>query len=95
MYMRIFRAAAQPGTIDDLAKIMQNFIDTVMQGTPGLYHLYCGANRETNEVSLVSVWDTEASMAAAAPKVRGFIEQVSKQLAEAPTVVPFEVLADM
>ena len=95
MYMRIFRAMARPGTIDDLAQIMQNFIDTEMQGTAGLHHLYCGANRGSNEVSLVSVWDSEQSMAAAGPKVRVFAEQVSKQLAEARTVVAFEVLADM
>ena len=87
MYMRIFRAQAQPGTVDELAKRMQEFLDTTLRGASGLEHLYCGGDRSSNQISVVSLWDSEQSMTEASPKVQAFAGQVRDLLAEQPTVV--------
>ncbi len=95
MYMRIFRAQAQPGTVDELAKRMQDSIDTTLRGTSGLEHLYCGGDRSSKQVSVVSLWDSEQSMTEASPKVQTFAAQVRDLLAEQPTVVGYEVLVQL
>ncbi len=95
MHMRIFRAQAQPGTVDELAKRMQEFLDTTLRGTSGLEHLYCGGDRSSNQVSVVSLWDSEQSMTEASPKVQAFAGQVRDLLAEQPTVVGYEVLVQL
>ncbi len=95
MYMRIFRAQAQPGTVDELAKRMQDFIDTTLRGAEGLEHLYCGGDRSSNQVSVVSLWDSEQSMTEANPKVQAFAAQVQDLLAEPPAVVGYEVLVHL
>jgi quinol monooxygenase YgiN len=95
MHMRIFRAQAQPGTVDELAKRMQEFLDTTLRGTSGLEHLYCGGDRSSNQVSVVSLWDSEQSMTEASPKVQAFAAQVRDLLAEQPTVTGYEVVIQL
>ncbi len=95
MYMRIFRAQAQPDTVDELAKRMQEFLDTTLRGPSGLEQLYCGGDRSSNQVSVVSLWDSEQSMTAANPKVQVFAAQVRDLLAEQPVVVGYEVLVQL
>ncbi len=95
MHMRIFRAQAQPGTVDELAKRMQEFLDTTLRGTSGLEQLYCGGDRSSNQVSVVSLWDSEQSMTEASPKVQAFAAQVRDLLAEQPTVTGYEVVIQL
>ncbi len=95
MHMRIFRAQAQPGTVDELGKRMQDFLDTTLRGTPGLEQLYCGGDRTSNQVSVVSLWDSEQSMTEASPKVQEFVAQVRDLLAEQPTVMGYEVVIQL
>ena len=95
MYMRIFRAQAQPGTVDELAKRMQEFLDTTLRGTSGLEHLYFGGDRSSNQVSVVSLWDSEQSMSEAGPKVQAFAAQARDLLAEQPTVTGYEVVIQL
>lgn len=95
MYMRIFRAQAQPGTVDELAKRMQEFLDSTLRGSPGLVQLYCGGERSSNQVAVVSLWESEQSMTEANPKVQAFAGQVRALLAEPPAVVGYEVMVQL
>ena len=93
MYMRIFSAQAQPGTVDELAHRLQAFIEDQLHGLPGFIHLYGGGDRSTNQVALVSVWETQAHMEAASRHVQAFAAEVQDLLVAAPQVTTYEVLA--
>ena len=92
MYMRIFSAQARPGTVDELAHRLQAFIESQLRGLPGFIHLYGGGDRSTNQVVLVSVWDTQAHMAAASPQAQAFAAEVQDLLVAAPMVTVYEIL---
>jgi quinol monooxygenase YgiN len=93
MYMRIFSAPARPGTVDELAHRLQAFITGQLHGLPGFLQLYGGGDRSTNQVTLVSVWETQAAMAGASRHVQAFAAEVQDLLAGAPMVTTYEILA--
>ena len=93
MYMRIFSAQAQPGTVDELAHRLQAFIEGQLHGLPGFIHLYGGGDRSTNEVALVSVWETQAHLAEASRHAQAFAAEVQDLLVAAPVVTTYEILA--
>ncbi len=95
MYMRVFRAQAKPGTVDELAQRMQKFIDTTLRGVSGLQHMYCGGDRSSNQVALVSVWDSQENMTSNNHNVQAFAGQVRDLLADQPVVVTYEVMAQV
>ncbi len=95
MYMRVFRAQAKPGTVDELAQRMQKFIDSNLRGVSGLQHMYCGGDRGSDQVVLVSVWDSQESMTSNNQNVQAFAGQVRDLLADQPVVVTYEVVAQV
>jgi quinol monooxygenase YgiN len=95
MFMRIFRAPIQAGRIDEFAKHGQDFLDTRMQGVPGLRQMYCGSDRGSNQAVIVSIWESEQAMTDAQEHVRAFAGMVQHLLAEPPGIVSYEITAQV
>lgn len=74
MYARVSTSTIQPGKIDEQGKMYQdNVLPEVLKlkGFKGVLRL---ANRETNKVMTIALWDTEADMKAS--ESSGFYSRV-------------------
>ncbi len=77
MYARVTFASAQPGNIDEIAKVIRESVLPAakkQKGFKGLLHM---GDRQTGRGMVVVMWDTEADMIAG--ETSGFYrEQVAK-----------------
>ncbi len=95
MHARIVAGLAQPGTIDQGINIFENSVAPVAQEQKGFKDIFFLVNRDTNQFMSVTLWETEADMAAG--EASSYLqEQVAKAapiLAAPPTTEHYELAA--
>jgi heme-degrading monooxygenase HmoA len=94
MYVRIVRAQAPPGQIEELARRWEAFWGVQMPQVPGFRHAHFAAGPETNATISISVWEQRPDAATMEPLVEQFREQVADISAGPPVFEEYETLAD-
>ena len=94
MYVRIVRAQAPPGQVEELARRWQAFWGTQMPQIPGFRHAHFAAGPETNETISISVWEQHPDAAIMEPLAEQFREQMADISAGPPAFEEYETLAD-
>ncbi len=93
MYARIVAGLAKPGTIDQGVDIYKNSVAPAAQEQKGFKGVFFLVNRDTHKFTSITLWETEADMAAG--EASGYLqEQVAKVaavLAAPPTTEHYEV----
>jgi hypothetical protein len=77
MYVRIVRAQAPPGQVEELARRWQAFWGTQMPKIPGFRHAHFAAGPETNATISISVWEKRPDQATMEPLMEQFRTQVA------------------
>ncbi len=91
MQLRIVRGKVQAGRVDEFARRWQEGIGSQLKSQPGFRHGHLVANRETNTIVGVTVWETLPDQAL----VQGFVEQVRDVVAGPPEIEDYEVLVEV
>jgi len=94
MYVRIVRAQAPPGQVEEVARRWQAFWGTQMPQIPGFRHAHFAAGPETNETISISVWEQRPDAAIMEPLAEQFREQMADISAGPPAFEEYETLAD-
>jgi hypothetical protein len=94
MYVRIVRAQAPPGQVEELAQRWQAFWGAQMPQVPGFRHAHFAAGPETNATISISVWDQRPDQATMEPLMEQFRAQVADISAGPPAFEEYETLAD-
>jgi len=94
MYVRIVRAQAPPGQVEEVARRWQAFWGTQMPQIPGFRHAHFAAGPETNATISISVWDQRPDAATMEPLMEQFRTQVADISAGPPVFEEYETLAD-
>jgi len=93
MHARIVAGLAKPGTIDQGIEICENSIAPAAKEQKGFEGVFFLVNRDTNQFMSVTLWATEADMAAG--EASGYLqEQIAKAavvIAAPPTTEHYEV----
>jgi len=80
MHAQVVRAQIQPGKLDELISLFRDSVIPVARAQKGYRVAYMLVDSETNRAMTVSLWETEADLAAIASS--GFYrEQVNKAAA--------------
>jgi heme-degrading monooxygenase HmoA len=94
MYVRIVRAQAPPGQVEELARRWQAFWGAQMPQVPGFRHAHFAAGPETNATISISVWEQRPDPATMEPLMEQFRAQVADIAAGPPSFEEYETLAD-
>ena len=94
MYVRIVRALAPPGQVEELARRWQAFWGVQMPQVTGFRHAHFAAGPETNTTISISVWDQRPDAATMEPLMEKFRAQVADISAGPPVFEEYETLAD-
>jgi hypothetical protein len=94
MYVRIVRAQAPPGQVEELARRWEAFWGVQMPQVPGFRHAHFAAGPETNATISISVWEQRPDTATMEPLMEQFREQVADISAGPPVFEEYETLAD-
>src|SRR5688572_23731999 len=94
MYVRIVRAQAPPGQVEELARRWEAFWGVQMPQVPGFRHAHFAAGPETNATISISVWEQRPDAATMEPLMEQFREQVADISAGPPAFEEYETLAD-
>jgi len=94
MHIRIVRAQAPPGQVDELARRWQTFWGAQMPQIPGFLHAHFAAGPETDTTIAISVWEQRPDAATMEPLVEQFRAQVADISAGPPVFEEYETLAD-
>jgi hypothetical protein len=95
MYVRIVRAKAPPGQVEELAQRWQAFWGTQMPQIPGFRHAHVAAGPDTTATISISVWEQRPEAAIMEPLMEQFRAQVADIVAGPPVVEEDETLADV
>jgi heme-degrading monooxygenase HmoA len=96
MYIRIIRGEVKAGQVDEFAKRWQGFVPDRMRATAGFRRAYLLADRETNAVGSVSVWDSRPDRAAVDRTMAEFRPTVDDLTGGSPPrVEEYEVLGEV
>ncbi len=80
MHAQVTRVQVQPGKLNDVISIIRDSVVPVAREQKGYRGAYALVDREMNKAMMVSLWETQADLAAIVAS--GFYqEQVSKFLA--------------
>ncbi len=94
MYVRIVRAQAPPGQVEELARRWHAFWGAQMPQVPGFRHAHFAAGPETNATISISVWEQRPDLATMEPMMQEFQTHVRDISAAPPVVEEYETLAD-
>jgi hypothetical protein len=94
MYIRIVRAQAPPGQMEEVARRWQAFWGSQMPQIPGFRHAHFAAGPETDTTVSISVWEQRPDAAIMEPLMEQFREQLADISAGPPTFEEYETLAD-
>lgn len=95
MYLRIIRAQTQPGQVNEFAELWQEFASTKLKSLPRFHHAYLAANRDTNLVTGVAVWEAGPDLKHADQALQQMAERAGDILAGPPAPEDYEVLAEV
>jgi hypothetical protein len=95
MYIRIVRAQAPPGQIEEVARRWKAFWGTQMPQIPRFRHAHFAAGPETDTTVSISVWEQRPDAAIMEPLMEQFREQMTDISAGPPTFDEYETLADL
>ena len=94
MFIRIIRARARPGRVDEYARQWQSLFVPRLVEVAGFRHAYFAGDRALNTIAVVTLWDDLPRATVLGPLIAGF-EDLVKELMAAPSVIDeYEVLAE-
>jgi heme-degrading monooxygenase HmoA len=94
MDVRIERAQAQPGQVEEVARRWQAFWGTQMPQVPGFRHAHFAPGQEANAILSISVWERRPDQATMEPLMQRFQAQVRDISVAPPIVEEYETRAD-
>ncbi len=94
MYIRIVRAQAQPGQIEEVARRWQSFWGDRMPSMAGFRHAHFAAGHEADTTFAISIWDQRPDQATMESLMTEFRSQLTDVSAGPPTFEEYETLAD-
>lgn len=92
MYIRIIRARAQPGRVDEFAKQWQSLFAPRLAEVAGFQRGWFAGDPALNTVAVVTLWDDLPRATHLGPLIVRFEEQVAGLLAEPSVIEEYEVL---
>ena len=94
MYIRLVRAKAHPGQVEEVARRWQDFWGAQMPQVPGFRHAHFTSGPETDAILSISVWDQRPDPATMEPLMQEFQGQVNDVATGPPVVEEYQTLAD-
>ena len=95
MYIRVIRARANPGRVDEFAEQWRTDFAPRLAQVAGFRHGWFAGDRDLNTVAVVTVWDDLPRATVLGPLISEFEEQVVGDLLAAPSVIEeYEILAE-
>ena len=94
MYIRVIRARARPGRVQEIAGKWQALFAPRLVEVAGFRHAYFAGDRALNTIAVVTVWDELPRAMVLGPMIEGFEELVSEHLAAPSVMDEYEVLAE-
>jgi quinol monooxygenase YgiN len=93
MHARVAKMPVQPGSMDRVLLVVQHSIIPEILRQPGCNAVLCMSNRQTNEVLLQSLWESEAHLLASARAevLQELVSKVITQLRGVPVIEHYEV----
>lgn len=92
MYIRVIRARARPGTVDEFARQWRVLFVPGLVGVEGFNHAYFAGDRALNTIAVVTLWDDLPRATVLGPLIVGFEEQVGHLMAAPSVIDEYEVL---
>ena len=95
MHARVAKLPVEPGNLDRVLKVVHHSIIPEILRQPGCNAVLCMSNRQTNEVLLESLWESEAHLLASARAevLQELVSKVITQLRGVPAIEHYEVNA--
>ena len=94
MHIRIVRAQAHPGQVEEVARRWQTYWGAQMPQIPGFRHAHFAAGPEPNTIVSLSVWEQRPDPATMEPLMHEFQAQVNDVATGPPAIEEYETLAD-
>lgn len=95
MYIRVIRARARPGRVDDFAKHWGTVFAPRLAAVAGFHHGWFAGDRDLNTVAVVTVWEDLPRATVLGPLIAEFEDQVVGDLLAAPAVIEeYEILTE-
>src|SRR5215218_1469042 len=94
MYVRIVRAQAPPGQVEEVARRWEAFWGVQMPQVPGFRHAHFAAGPETNATISISVWEQRPDPATMVALMEQFWDQVADISPGSHVFEEYETLAD-
>ena len=93
MHARVAKMPVEPGSLDRVLRVVQHSIIPEILRQPGCNAVLCMSNRQTNEVLLQSLWESEADLRASARAevLQELIGKVITLLRGVPAIEHYEV----
>ena len=93
MHARIVAGMAKPGTVDQGIDIYKNSVAPATKEQKGFQGVFFLVDRDTNKFMSLTLWETEADMAAgeASGHLQEQVSKVASILAAPPTTEHYEV----
>jgi quinol monooxygenase YgiN len=87
MHARVAKMPAKPRSLDRVLPIVRQSLIPEIQRQPGCNSVLCMSNRQTNEVLLESLWESEADLRASA-RAEVLQELISKVITQLRGCLP-------
>ena len=93
MHARLVKMPVEPGSLDRVLQVVRDSIIPEILRQPGCNAVLCMSNRQTNEVLLESLWESEEHLLASARAevLQALVSKVITQLRGVPAIEYYEV----
>ena len=94
MYLRVIRARARSGRVDEFATQWQTLFVPGLLQVAGFRHAWFAGDRDLNTLAVVTLWDDLPRANQLGPMIVAFEERVGDMLAGPSVIEEYEVLAE-
>ena len=95
MYIRVIRARARPGHVDEIAGRWETLFAPGLVHLAGFRYAYFAGDRGLNTMAVVTLWDELPRATVLGPMIERFEDQVEGLLAAPSVIDEYEVLAEV
>jgi quinol monooxygenase YgiN len=91
MIVRIANVQVAPERIDEVVSRYREAVRNVHQQSEGLRNHYVLVDRQSGQMRLIGIWDSQEALEAALPTLEPARERLWSQFEETPTLEAYEV----
>jgi heme-degrading monooxygenase HmoA len=91
MIVRIANVQVAPERIDEVVSRYREAVRNIHQQSEGLRNHYVLVDRQSGQMRLIGIWDSQEALEAALPTLEPARERLWSQFEETPTLEAYEV----